>query len=203
MSLSNKFASDRIFIDSLRLKCTCGPDAFGRTKLQPVILSMELKTSLARAAASDRVDLSVDYSALNKQFMNLDNTTFEGAPELLNRVADLALRMNGVASVCVIVELERGALMAKKVKWERTAFVDNTTGEWKVTIEGIEVPIIIGIDENVHERTMKQMVHIDLSWNIFEFDTDTFSSSKVHEISTSIREVCIPLRNRAKKSESI
>src|SRR5436190_14065075 len=92
MPSAHKFANDRIFIDKLCLKCTCGPDAFGRTKPQPVLLSVELGTTIARAAASDRVDLSVDYSALSKQLTTLENESFNNAVEMIDQVAGLALQ---------------------------------------------------------------------------------------------------------------
>src|SRR5208282_1561655 len=112
MPSAHKFSGDRIFIDKLRLKCTCGPNAFGLAKPQPVLLSVELGTTIARAAASDRVDLSVDYSALSKQLTTLENRNFGSAVELIDQVVELGLQKDGVGKVSVSVSLEKGALAA-------------------------------------------------------------------------------------------
>lgn len=170
MPLSHKFVNDQIFIDSLQLKCTCGPNAFGRLKPQPVLLSVRLGTLVARAAADDNVDLSVDYSALNKQLMKLENRDFNSAADMIDEVADLALRHDEVGKVSVEACLEKGALRAKNVRLERVAWTEQGTkkGSWKFSIEGVDLPIIIGIEENEHERTQKQMVSIDLMWQSTE-----------------------------------
>jgi FolB domain-containing protein len=170
MPLTHRFSNDQIFIDSLRLKCTCGPDAFGRLKPQPVLLSMRLGTLIARAAASDCVELSVDYSALSKQLTNLENKTFKSAAEMVDEAADLALLHDGVGKVSVDICLEKGFLRAKKAKLERIVWNEGgrKLGSREYSIEGVEIPIIIGIEENRHERTMKQMVIIDLAWHANE-----------------------------------
>jgi dihydroneopterin aldolase / 2-amino-4-hydroxy-6-hydroxymethyldihydropteridine diphosphokinase / dihydropteroate synthase len=176
MPLSHKFMNDQIFIDSLRLKCTCGPDAFGRPKPQPVLLSVRLGTLIARAAASDNVDLSVDYSALSKQLMKLENNTFDSAADMIDEVAELALWYDEVGKVFVEGCLEKGVLRAKNARLERVAWMDQGTkmGSWKFSIEGVDIPIIIGIEENQHERTQKQLVSIDLIWHSTEAHPNSF-----------------------------
>jgi FolB domain-containing protein len=170
MPLSHRFANDQMFIDSLLLKCTCGPDAFGRLKPQPVLLSIRLGTLIARAAASDCVELSIDYSALSKQLTNLEKKTFKTAAEMVDEAAELALRHDGVGKVSVDVSLEKAFLRARKAKLERIIWNEDgqKLGSWKYIIEGVEVPVIIGINENQHERTQKQMVSIDLAWQTTE-----------------------------------
>lgn len=169
MPSAHKFTSDRIFIDALCLRCTCGPDAFGRVKAQPVLLSIDLGTTVARAAASDRVDLSIDYGALGKELAILEKRSFKSPVELIEEVVGLSLEKDGVGNVSVVVQLEKGALMAKKITWERIAFADyNEKGLWKLGIEGLEIPVIIGVEENTHERTRKQLVRIDLTWEILD-----------------------------------
>ena len=176
MPLSQKFANDQIFIDSLRLKCVCGPDAFGRAKAQPVDISVRLGTLIERAASTDRVDLSVDYSDLSKQLTKLEDRGFGSPVELIDNVVDLAMEKEGVWKVSVAVNLSKGARMAKNVRWERHTFpTEGVTDEWTLSFEGIEIPIIIGIEENLHERTMKQIVSIDLTWTIRNSDPADFS----------------------------
>jgi FolB domain-containing protein len=193
MPLAHKFARDQIFIDSLRLKCVCGPDAFGRAKAQPVDLSIRLGTLIERAAATDRVELSVDYSDLSKELTKLEAQGFGSPVELIDAVVDLAMEKEGVWKVSVAVSLSKGARMAKNVKWERNTFpADGVTDEWKLSFEGIEVPIIIGIEENLHERTMKQIVSIDLTWTLRNSDSAEFSIHDFPGTVDSIIEVLPP-----------
>jgi dihydroneopterin aldolase len=131
---------------------------------------MRLGTVIARAAASDCVELSVDYSALSKQLTNLENKTFKSAAEMVDEAAELALLHDGVGKVSVDIFLEKGFLRAKKAKLERIVWNEGgrKLGSWKYGIEGADIPVIIGIEENQHERTMKQMVSIDLTWHATE-----------------------------------
>ena len=176
MPLAHKFANDLVFIDSLRLKCICGPDAFGRAKPQPVDVSVRLGTLIERAAFTDRVDLSVDYSDLSKQLTLLGTRGFASPVELIDDIVDLAMEKEGVWKVSVVVNLSKGARMAKNVKWERRTFPsERVTDEWRLSFEEIEVPIIIGIEENLHERTMRQIVSIDLTWTLRNPDSTEFT----------------------------
>jgi len=168
MPSAYKFANDQVFIDKLSLKCLCGTNAFGKSKPQQVFLSVKLGTLIARAAAQDRVDLSVDYSALAKDLLVFEDglVQFTNVAELLVKVTKLGLEKYGVSKLFVEAQLPKGILQAKNTTLERTAWInDGVKEEWKYKVEGIEVPIIIGIKENLHERTHKQVVCIDLEWH--------------------------------------
>lgn len=181
--LSQTLANDRIFINSLRLKCLCGPNAFGRSKPQPVELSISLGTSIALAAAGDNVELSIDYSALSKQLVAFEDMSFMNAVDLVNQVTKLALGKKGVQDVCVTVDLRKALLRGKNLKWETTAWVENgRKGEWKCSLEGVEVPVIIGIAENLHERTQKQLVAIDIQWHGHEVDLNGLEAFPVRDL---------------------
>jgi FolB domain-containing protein len=165
MPAAYKFVPDRVFIDSLQLKCTCGPNAFGRAKPQPVSLSVSLGTSVARAGASDRVDLSVDYSELSKQISKAEERSYASVAELLENIADMSLQKDGIGKVWVTAGLGKGSLRAKRILWELNKESNEaSTSSWSCTVEGIEVSVIIGIEENLHERMQKQLVSIDISW---------------------------------------
>lgn len=168
MPSAYKFANDQVFIDKLNLKCPCGPNAFGKRKPQQVLLSVKLGTSIARAAAHDRVDLSVDYSALAKDLLTFEDglVEFTNVADLLVKVTNLGLEKYGVSKMFVEAQVPKGILQAENTTLERTAWIDRgVKEEWKYKVEGIEIPIIIGIEENVHERTNKQTVCIDLEWH--------------------------------------
>ena len=181
--LSNTVSTDRIFIDSLHLNCLCGPNAFGRSKPQPVELSVSLGTSIALAAASDKVELSIDYSALSKRLIAFEDLKFTSVVDLLNQVTKLALGMERVQDVHVKVDLRKALLRAKNLKWENTAWPENgSKGEWRCSLEGVEVPIIIGIAENIHERTQKQLVAIDIEWHGYEGDSNGLETFPVRDL---------------------
>jgi FolB domain-containing protein len=192
MPTPHKFANDRVFIESLRLKCTCGPDAFGQAKVQPVRLSVDLGTTVARAAASDRVDLSVDYYALSDELTSLENTSFKSPMQLMDEVVKLVLAKEGVGDVSIVVQLEKGALMAKQVKWERVATIDERgKGQSKLGVKGIEVPVVIGIEENTFERTQKQLVRLDLIWEVFDDTSKPCPNFDIHDAVESIIQASI------------
>jgi len=72
---------------------------------------------------------------------------------------------------------------------ERTAWVnDGIKGEWKYKVEGIEVPIIIGIKENLHERTHKQRVCIDLEWQASDEMSVAANSERMNDMVNCIVE---------------
>ena len=189
MPSAHKFANDQIFIDNLSLKCTCGPNAFGKVKAQQVALSVKLGTSIARAAAHDRVELSVDYSDLAKDLMAFEDARFESLAELLDKVTRLGVDKYGVRKMFVEGQVEKAVLQARNTVLERTAWVDDgIKGEWKYKVEGIEVPIIIGIKENLHERTHKQRVCIDLEWHATDEISVAANSERMNDMVNCIVE---------------
>jgi FolB domain-containing protein len=190
MPSAHKFANDRIFIENLHLKCLCGPDAFNRLKAQPVKLTVEVGTSVARAAASDTVELSVDYSALNKELLSLERGRYDGVLELMERVAALAVEKEGVGNVNVRVELEKGVLGGEKVVWMLN--VAGKQRELRMGVKGVQVMVIIGIKENLHERTIPQLVVFDVEWELSP-DAGEF---KLQDIISSIVNVLSPHAKR-------
>jgi FolB domain-containing protein len=202
MPSAYKFANDQIFIDKLNLKCVCGPNAFGKLKPQQVSLSVKLGTSIARAAAHDRVDLSVDYSALAKDLIALEEFKFESVVELLEKVTVLGVEKYGVSKLCVQAQVEKEVLQAKNTVLERTAWVDDgVKGDWKYRVEEIEIPIIIGIKENVHERTHKQRVCIDLEWYASDQRSVVANSQRMNDMVNCIVEVysLVPIELMSRK----
>ena len=190
MPSAHKFTNDRIFIESFQLKCTCGRDAFGRQKTQPVRVSVDIRTSIARAAASDDVGMSVDYSRLNKKLIGLDGATFEDVPEMMGHIGKIALGMEQVGKrgdVFVTVELEKGALCAEKVVWSAAiSGEDEGLKDLRLAVYAVEVPVIIGIRENLHERETCQPVVFDLEWELGDHSIFNPRELDVQAIASSI-----------------
>jgi dihydroneopterin aldolase / 2-amino-4-hydroxy-6-hydroxymethyldihydropteridine diphosphokinase / dihydropteroate synthase len=183
---------DEVFLESLTFRCICGSDGFGRPKPQPVVLSVRLSTSIARAAVSDRVDLSIDYSALAKKLDSLGIGTYKHPVDLLERVSEIAFGIKGVGGVSVKVECPKAILRGKLLRWEYKAWLDDgIKSEWKCSVEGIEVPIIIGIEENIHERTQKQVIIVDLDWQGYDGDAQILASFPTRELVFKIIQVVI------------
>lgn len=191
MPSAHKFESDQIFIDKLKLKCVCGPNAFSQLKPQHVLLSAKLGTSVARAAAYDRVGLSIDYSAFAKDLLAFEDRTFVSVAELLHNVTMIGLQRYGASKVQVEAQVGKGILQARNSIMEGTMWIENCVakGEWNYKVEGIEIPIIIGINENVHERRHKQIVCIDLKWDA----CDELHSAKINDMVNYIVEACPPM----------
>jgi len=193
MPSPHKFAKDLICIRGLSLSVPLrlnGPNF--ETSFTETSLSVALSASIARAAASDRVDLSVDYSHFNKRLLALQTSDlhFESIPTLLDRVAELALEYEGVAKVHVKIKFPKDLLPAGRLGWERIAYRDESEkASWNVIVEGIEIPLIIGIKENVHERTQKQPVNFDLNWQDPDISC-TLTLPQVREHITSLISVC-------------
>lgn len=93
--------------------------------------------------------------------------------------------------------------MAKQVKWERVATIDNRgKGQSKLGVEGIEVPVIIGIEENTFERTQKQLVRVDLTWEGLDDTSKACPNFDIHDAVESIIQASIFTRY-SNNSESI
>src|ERR1700737_222656 len=188
----HKFAKDQLFIDSLSLKCTVGPNALGLMNPQPISLSVSLSTSIARAAASDRTGLSINYEDLANQILEIGDEGFNSVTKLVDRVIGNLLLTEGVGKACVKVDLPKGLLRAKNIRWEKTSWMDNgVKGEWKCTIEGVEVPVIIGIKEHAFERIQKQIVSINLEWHGSEGESIALETFPTTNLVNSIIKVLL------------
>jgi FolB domain-containing protein len=190
MPSAHKFTNDWIFIDKLTLKATCGPNVFKRRKPQPVTVSVELGTSIARAAAEDDVGMSVDYSQLTKQLMRLDGGSFEHVGQFMETIRTVALEKDGVANALLTVELDKGSLRAEKVVWTLAiSGGEERREEWKLGVYGIEEAIIIGIKENLHERMTKQLVTFNMEWELGDLNATKICEIHVQSVVVSILEV--------------
>ena len=160
--------------------------------MQSVRVSVDVGTSVAWAAATDDVGMSVDYSRLNKKLMRFDGATFGDVQELMRSIGKMALEIEGVGTqgnVFVTVELEKGALCAEKVVWSAAiSGEDKGLKDLRLAVYGVEVPVIVGIKENRHERETRQPVIFDVEWelgdhsvfNPRELDVQDVMSSIVH-----------------------
>ena|SRR5689334_4340295 len=98
-------AMDRILIKDLLLRCILGLSEEERREKQDVLINLILWTDLKAAAATDRIEDTVDYAALKKRIITLiEGSQYHLAETLADRIASLCLEQSAVQQVQVTLE---------------------------------------------------------------------------------------------------
>ena len=98
-------ATDRILIKDLMLRCVLGLGAEERREKQDVLINLVLCMDLRTAAASDRIEDTVDYTALKKRIISLvEVSQYHLAETLADRIATLCLEEPAIQQVQVTLE---------------------------------------------------------------------------------------------------
>jgi dihydroneopterin aldolase/D-erythro-7,8-dihydroneopterin triphosphate epimerase len=98
-------AMDRILIKDLMLRCILGLSEEERREKQDVLINLILWTDLKVAAATDRIEDTVDYAALKKRIITLiEGSQYHLAETLADRIAILCLEQSAVQQVQVTLE---------------------------------------------------------------------------------------------------
>jgi dihydroneopterin aldolase len=101
---------DIIYIRSLRIPCVIGVFEWERRIKQTVILDLDLAADIRRAAASDRLEDTLDYKAVAKRLIQfVGESQFQLVETLAERVAGILLEEFKIPWVRVRVN-KRGAL---------------------------------------------------------------------------------------------
>ncbi len=96
---------DKIFINRLRIHAILGVREWERETPQDVLVSVALEADTRPAAASDRVEDSVDYSALAKEIRaHVEGARRFTVEALAEDIAQICLRRPQVQRVAVRVE---------------------------------------------------------------------------------------------------
>jgi 7,8-dihydroneopterin aldolase/epimerase/oxygenase len=99
---------DTIFIENLRLDCRVGVTADERRQPQKVLLDVRLALDLRRAAASQRIEDTVDYREAKLQFSQfVSGGEFVLLESLAEGIASLALNKFKAERVVVRVRKEK------------------------------------------------------------------------------------------------
>jgi D-erythro-7,8-dihydroneopterin triphosphate epimerase len=113
--------TDRILIKDLALRCILGVTDEERREKQDILINLVLWVDLRPAAASDRLEDAVDYSALKKRIIGLvEQSKFRLLEALSQRIADLCLEHPAVQQVQVAVEKPVALRFARSVGVEIT-----------------------------------------------------------------------------------
>ncbi len=107
---------DRILITDLLARCIIGVRDEERRDRQDVLINLSLSVDLRRAGASDRIEDSVDYRALNKQILHMaESSQFRLVEALAQAVADICLGHPSVQEATVRIEKPGALRFARSV----------------------------------------------------------------------------------------
>ena len=161
-------SSDRIRIRDLSTNAIAGLDAWARSKIQQVLISVTIlfHESLASAAERDDVDSStVDYGQLCKHFTSMIQQDITGEPMSLGAMAgSLGLvvkeTMGYKPELKVEIFLPKASLLGSGVRYQLCGTGYEVHSE-VLQIEDIAIPTIVGL--NRHEREMRQMILVSIA----------------------------------------
>ena len=91
---------DRVFIEDLRIQTVIGVFDWEREITQTVSLDLEMDFDISRAAASDRIEDTLDYKAVSKRLIQfVENSEFQLVEALADHCARLVLENFPVSKV--------------------------------------------------------------------------------------------------------
>jgi dihydroneopterin aldolase len=93
---------DKIFLSALTVECIVGIWAWERRVKQTVIIDLEIATDIRRAAASDRIDDTIDYKKVAKRLLAfVGESQFNLVETLAEQIARVVVTEFGVSWVKV------------------------------------------------------------------------------------------------------
>ena len=112
---------DRILISDLLVRCIIGVRPEERKEKQDVLINLSLFADLRKAGKSDRLEDSVDYSAVKKRILNMaESSQFYLIEALAEAVAEICLEQRAVSRAQVRVEKPSALRFARSVGVEIT-----------------------------------------------------------------------------------
>jgi 7,8-dihydroneopterin aldolase/epimerase/oxygenase len=98
----NRQEMDKIFLRSLTIECIVGIWEWERRVKQTVIIDLEMATDIRRAAASDRIEDTIDYKRVAKRLLAfVGESQFNLVESLAENIARVVVTEFGVAWVKV------------------------------------------------------------------------------------------------------
>jgi dihydroneopterin aldolase len=93
---------DKIFLSSLKVECIVGIWEWERRVKQAVIIDIEMAADIRKAAASDRIEDTIDYKRVSKRLQTfVGESQFHLVETLTERIAQLIVLEFGVSWVKV------------------------------------------------------------------------------------------------------
>ncbi|KAK6337748.1 trifunctional dihydropteroate synthetase [Orbilia brochopaga] len=164
MSFHPNSTADYIIVNELTLPAIVGHDAWHRPKLQPVTVSLRIKTSVGLAGSTDHLAHSINYGSVCKAATKaIQENEFSSLEHLAESLAGIILGDELRAEwVNVKVEQPKSLLRADAAGLEIIRRKDGVReGRDKITIKDLKVATIIGV--NACERLERQQVIINLT----------------------------------------
>ncbi|KAG6861504.1 hypothetical protein C0995_015931 [Termitomyces sp. Mi166 len=159
--------TDVVFIDTLHLSADIGPDCWGKTRPQPVQVSvyLHLRPSFLNASGtSDNVLDSVHYGHLCKAISTqVGGASFSGVEKFVSVVSQEAYTLAGqvAQAVRVVVDLPKQILLAENFSIDITTSTSSTLRS--VFVRDLILPVLIGV--NPPEREAKQKVITNIAFH--------------------------------------
>jgi len=101
---------DKIFLSALQVECIVGIWEWERRVKQTVIVDLEMAADIRRAAASDRIEDTIDYKRVAKRLLAfVGDSSFSLVETLTEQIARVVIVEFGVAWVKVRVN-KQGAI---------------------------------------------------------------------------------------------
>jgi dihydroneopterin aldolase len=101
---------DKIFLSALRVECIVGIWEWERRVKQTVIIDVEMAADIRRAAASDRIEDTIDYKRVAKRLLAfVGESSFQLVETLTEQIARVVVVEFGVTWVKVRVN-KQGAI---------------------------------------------------------------------------------------------
>ena len=93
---------DKIFLNALAVECIVGIWEWERRVKQRVIIDLELATDIRAAAATDRIEDTIDYKKVSKRLLAfVGDSQFQLVETLTEKIAELIITEFGVSWVRV------------------------------------------------------------------------------------------------------
>jgi dihydroneopterin aldolase len=122
---------DKIFLSALRVECIVGIWEWERRVKQTVVLDVEMAADIRKAAASDRIEDTIDYKRVAKRLLAfVGDSQFQLVETLTERIANLIITEFGVSWVKVRLN-KQGAIRGARdvgIEIERSASDYERTG---------------------------------------------------------------------------
>lgn len=106
--------TDTIFLSGLTADCIIGIWDWERKVRQKVVIDLEMRADVRRAAASDHIDDTLDYKKVSKRLQQfVEQSQFQLVETLTDRIAQLVITEFGVPEVKVRLN-KQGALRGSR-----------------------------------------------------------------------------------------
>lgn len=165
-------AVDAVFVRDVSINVNIGPDAWGRNKMQPLLISATIPYSVQQAGANDNIKHTLDYRKVYKAMRLFDvgenqknGLKFRGPMELAQDIF-VNLQVQDWARLDIAAPKALLHTQGITMRWFGQTY--NPASEQDIgvpastlSINAMHIPCIIGIGD--HERVHKQPVVVDFA----------------------------------------